>query len=327
MPNTTVYFATNRVANANDFSAEIVRPDPALVTYGAIEVTDTDLTHPYSGTMGPVTDASMGTFGAGALNAIVNGADNLLIFIHGFANSFDDAIKRAAFNKAWFAAGGAAGDTTVVAFTWPSIGTVIEFGEDLTEPYKTDRKQAGNSGLHLAHFFLEVEKLVAAFRSLRPNRRVFLLAHSMGNLALQAAVSAWFPLRTTATPVFDEVLLAAPDEEFTSFEEPLGQRLTRLVDLGSRITIYYSGIDKILFMLSAPINGIQRLGTLGPNKMKDVILYPASKFRMRGCAFVDDYEHNTFDSVHQYYRRSPKVRADIVAMMNDGPSGDRIADL
>jgi esterase/lipase superfamily enzyme len=327
MPDATVYFATNRKAEGDGFGADIVRPDPGLMTYGTIEVTNTDLTLPYSGTMGPVTDASMGTFGTATLNTIVNGPDNLLIFIHGFANSFDDAIKRAAYNKAWFAAGGAAGETTVVAFTWPSVGTVVEFGEDLTEPYKTDQKQAGNSGPHLARFFLEVETLVAAFRTLRPNRRAFLLVHSMGNWALQAGISAWFPMRRTNTSIFDEVFLAAPDEDFTSFEVPMGQRLTHLPDMGKRITIYYSGIDKILFMLSAPINGVQRLGTLGPNKMKDMTIYPPEKFRIRGCAFVDDYLHDSFDAVHQYYRKSPKVRTDIVAMMNGNPSGDRVADL
>ncbi|HEY2069864.1 MAG TPA: alpha/beta fold hydrolase [Rhizomicrobium sp.] len=321
---TTVYFATNRNPMGVGFGANIADTDPTKTLFAAVDVSGTDLLNADSGVLGPITDRSTGTFGGGALNSIVNGADNLLIFIHGFANSFEDSIKRAAYNRAWFADGGAQGETAMVAFSWPSAGTIVDFGEALTAPYKADQVNAGNSGDHLAYFFLQIDKIAATFKSLRPNRRVFLLAHSMGNWALQAGVSAWYPQRTEAGPVFDEVILAAPDEHFTSFEFPLGQRLTRLPDLTRRTTIYYSGIDKILFMLSAPVNGVQRLGTLGPQRMNDETLYTASKFRMRNCGFVNDYHHGTFDAVHQYYRLSPKVRADIVAMMNGGPSGARI---
>ncbi len=316
MADTTVYFATSRKASGDGFGAEL---DPAQTTFGAIKVTGTTLADADSGTMGPVTDRTMGTFGTAALNSIVNGGDNLLIFIHGFANSFEDAIKRAAFNRAWFAAGGAAGETTVVAFTWPSPGKTIGSLSALEKPYKSDQKNAGGSGPHLAQFFLEVDKLVAAFRGFRPNRRVFLLAHSMGNWALQAGVAEWYAKRTTDKVVFDEVFLAAPDENYNSFEGTPGERLTRLADLGKRITIYYNGTDKILYLLSKIINGTPRLGTLGPKKMRDAQVYPAEKFRMRGCAFVADYHHGTFDAVHQYYRLSPKVREDVVAMMNGKP--------
>jgi esterase/lipase superfamily enzyme len=324
MADTTVYFATNRNETATGFGGAIADPDPAKTLFASIKVTGTDLADAGSGVMGPVADRSAGTFGAGALNAIVNGGDNLLIFIHGFANAFDDAIKRAAYNRAWFAAGGAAGETTVVAFTWPSSGTTAGSLSDLTGPYKNDQANAGKSGGHLARFFLEVDKIAAAFKRLRPNRRVFLLVHSMGNWALQAGVQAWYPMRTERGPVFDEVILAAPDENFNSFEAPPGERLTRLADLGKRISIYFSGSDKILFLLSEAINGVRRLGTLGPDKINDDTIYPAAKFRMRNAGVLNDYPRATFDAGHQYYRLSPTVRADIVAMMNGGPSGERV---
>jgi esterase/lipase superfamily enzyme len=321
---TTVYFATNRNPVGQSFGPLPGDLSPDKTVFASVQVSGTDLASADSGQLGPITDRSAGTFSTAALNAIVNGGDNLLIFVHGFANAFEDAIKRAAYNRAWFAAGGAAGNTTVVAFTWPSSSTVMGSISDLTGPYTADQGHAGNSGPQLARFFLEVDKIATAFKKLRPNRRVFLLAHSMGNWALQAGVQAWYPQRTQAGPVFDEVFLAAPDENFNSFESPPGQRLTRLADLGKRITIYFNGNDKILFLLSECINNVRRLGTLGPDQINDTTLYPASKFRLRNAGAVRDYPHATFDAVHQYYRLSPTVRADIVAMMNGNPSGERV---
>jgi len=321
---TTVYFATNRNPAGNGFGSLIADPDPANTLFASVEVTGTDIADAQSGKLGTITGKSVGTFGTGALYAIVNGGDNLLVFVHGFANSFEDAIKRAAFNRAWFAAGGAAGETTVVAFTWPSSGTTVGSISDLAGPYRDDQGSAGKSGEHLARFFLEIDKIATAFKKLRPSRRVFLLVHSMGNWALQAGVQAWYPKRTETGPVFDEVILAAPDENFNSFEATPGERLTRLADLGERITIYFSGSDKILFLLSEGINGVRRLGTLGPDKINDLTIYPAAKFRLRNAGVLNDYPRATFDAGHQYYRLSPTVRADIVAMMNGNPSGERV---
>ena len=42
---------------------------------------------------------------------------------------------------------------------------------------------------------------------------------------------------------------------------------------------------------------------------------------MLDCAEVNDYDlWNPPDASHQYYRRSPKVRADIVAAMRKDPN-------
>jgi hypothetical protein len=53
----------------------------------------------------------------------------------------------------------------------------------------------------------------------------------------------------------------------------------------------------------------------------DTALYPPARFRMPDCAEVNDYDLlNPPDASHQYYRRSPKVRADIVAVMRNDPN-------
>ncbi len=329
MAETTVFFATNRKAQGGGFGADIVGPDPSLMTYGSILVSNIDLGNTDSGTMAPIADHQMGSFGADSRTAIVNSGQNLLVFIHGFDNSFDDAIKRAGFNRAWFADGGAPGDTTVVAFTWPSLGQVLANNPtSLTSGYKTDQAQAGNSGFHIAKFFLEIDKLATAFRLAKPNGRIFLLAHSMGNWALQAGVASWFQQRTSQDVVFDEIFLAAADECYDSFEAPGGQRLSGLPKIAQRISIYYSDRDIILWV-SNGINGVPRLGGAdGPKDKYNQEVYPTAKFRMRECAGVDDYDYfDTVDASHQYYRRSKKVRADIVSMMSGGASGKPIDSL
>jgi esterase/lipase superfamily enzyme len=281
-----------------------------------------------SGQMGPIMDRTMGHFAANSLTAIVNGGQNLLVFIHGFDNSFEDAIKRAAYNRAWFADGGAIGATSVVAFTWPSLGELLAKNPtSLTSGYKGDQGQAGASGFHIAKFFLEIDKLEKAFRMVKPNGRIFLLAHSMGNWALQAGIASWFQQRGSNDIVFDEVFLAAPDERFDTFDAPAGQRLSRLKDIAHRITVYYSGMDSIIW-LSNGINGVLRLGFAGPGDKSDNTEFPPAKYRMRECGGVFDYNClDGFDASHQYYRKSRKVRTDIVAIMGGGPSGAKIDTL
>lgn len=328
MADTTVYFATNRQAAGTGFGANIVGPDAAQITYGSIAVTQINLNDANSGQMSAIADRTMGSFAANSLTAMVNGGENLLVFIHGFDNSFEDAIKRAGFNRAWFADGGAPGATTVVAFTWPSMGQLLATNPtSLTSGYRTDQSVAGSSGFHIAKFFLEIDKLTAAFRQAKPKGRVFLLAHSMGNWALQAGVQSWFQQRASADVVFDEVFLAAADERFDSFEQPAGGRLSLLSRLAKRVSIYSSDLDTIIW-LSNSVNGIPRIGFEGPKDKSNQHVYPPATFRMRGCGGVMDYNYfDTFDASHQYYRRSKKVRKDIVAMMTGGPSGKPIDTL
>jgi len=122
-----------------------------------------------------------------------------LVFVHGFANAFEAAISRAAFNREWFASSPVAGaDMTVLAFTWPSAGATIAVPPHfLSGAYRADQARASSSGAHLAWFLDEVKSLRDEAKRQNPRRRVVLLAHSMGNFALAAGVQAWFLSRGT----------------------------------------------------------------------------------------------------------------------------------
>jgi esterase/lipase superfamily enzyme len=140
---------------------------------------------------------------------------------------------------------------------------------------------------------------------------VILLAHSMGNWALEAGVEAFFYQVPPPPLTFDEVVLAAADEVATTFETPDGGRLARLSGIWKRISVYS---NDVAMFLSMAVNRNDRLGKDGADNKTNTTLYPPATFRNVDCAGVDDYgKLDPIDATHQYYRRSPIVRADIAA--------------
>jgi esterase/lipase superfamily enzyme len=315
---TTVYFATNRrIAGAaedyRNYGDAIVPPtDPTALTYGTAFVADANLTADTVGAITAIQSISKGRFSDEAFGDLSNAGRNLLVFIHGFDNSFENAITRAAFNQQWFAKSGLAGaNTTVIAFSWPSLGRLISLPLPQAD-YFHDQTTAGQSGPHIMSFLANLEPIARKTRA--AGRRVFLLTHSMGNWALQAAVESWFAHGNGATELFDEAFLAAADERYDSFSFPAEARLSDLKQLAKRISIYYSTADAVL-CLSMVLNlGAKRLGQEGPHDRRDMALFPPAQYRMVDCSSFDDYERD-FQGSHQYYRRSARARSDIAGKM------------
>jgi esterase/lipase superfamily enzyme len=321
---TTVYFATNRKNDGTErfgFGARIVLNNPAAITYAVTEVTNIVLPDESSGNLANPTDISQGNFSDTARRDIIGAGKNLLIFIHGFDNTFEDAIQRAAFNHDWFASADPKADTTVIAFTWPSAGVLVDNPPHLfTDAYLADQSQAGKSGFHIASFLSNIDALQRTFRAANLDGKVFLLAHSMGNWALQAAVQSWFDERTGNDIMFDDVFLAAADEVADTFERPVGGRLSNLKKLAKRISIYSNRADVVIWV-STTINLNRRLGFDGPDDKSNNTAYPSTLFRIVDCTEVNDYDRaSPFDASHQYYRRSKIVRDDIVAVMRNDPA-------
>jgi esterase/lipase superfamily enzyme len=193
---TTVYFATNRVVTGSasewrNYGTSIVTPsDPAAMTYATAFDDNANLTADTTGAIESIQNIRLGGFSDDMLADLSTPGRNLLVFIHGFDNSFENAITRAAFNREWFAQSGvAAADTTVVALTWPSLGKLLGFPLPW-EDYIRDQTMAGQSGLHTMSFLANLEPVIKTARA--AGSRVFLLAHSMGNWVLQAAAESWF---------------------------------------------------------------------------------------------------------------------------------------
>ena len=108
----TVHFATNRVLDGppdqvGSYSESVVAPsNPNEVTYGTAFVDDANLTADTIGAITSIQTIGKGQFSQSAIDDLSDPGRNLLVFIHGFDNSFENAITRAAFNQQWFAASG-----------------------------------------------------------------------------------------------------------------------------------------------------------------------------------------------------------------------------
>ncbi len=313
----TVHYATNRaVAGPPDqvgsYTADIVAPsDPTQITYGTAFVADANLTADTDGAVTSIQGVAKGGFDGDARGDLSAPGRNLLVFIHGFNNTFEAAITRAAFITQWFAGSGLPGtDTSVVAFSWPSLGKLFSF-PDLSGDYRTDQGKAGQSGVHLMSFFANLQPLLAAAR--RSGRRVILVTHSMGNWVLQAGIESWLMHNNGPAVLFDAAVLAAADEVYDSFSYPFPQRLSGLTHFAGQVSAYFSRADEAL-ILSNLVNGVQRLGQDGPAGDSDTTKFPPALFRTMDCTACQDYDFNTSSS-HEYYRRSPTVRADIASVI------------
>lgn len=308
MTNQTVYYVTNRVVdgsyyNPASYTADIEPPSDEKGRTGAAFISGIDVATNNYGKIEQIQSSSE--------DDVINSNRDLFIFIPGFDNSFTDAITRCAANAVWLSNGKL--DLTAVVFSWPSLGQLI--GPPLPwSDYKRDQVMAEHSAYHIAAFFQGLLPAIQATK--KAGKKVMLLAHSMGNLALQAGVESWFLHGFGNIKLFDDVVLAAPDIGYDAFDYAPPARLANLAKLTDRITVYYSLKDEVL-RLSQVINGVQRLGEAGPRDMDEGTKFMSSMYDFVDCSDVKDYDYS-FQNSHQYYRLSPIVRNDIVRVFASG---------
>ncbi len=160
---------------------------------------------------------------------------SLLIFVHGYNVSFEDAAIRAAQIAADTDLDGA-----VLIFDWPSAGAMSS--------YVRDQQAARNAGFYLARFLRDFPASVDA-------DRVLLVAHSMGSEVVSRAIS----ILGDSVPPITHAVFAAPDVDARFFRREV---LPRLVPKAKRITVYASNEDEAL-RASRVLNGVWRLGLGG----------------------------------------------------------------
>ncbi len=308
---TTVFFATNRVLSGapNDIDSYTARMQPAdtsqNMVYGSAFIDGIDLASNNAGTIAQINETALGRFPDNALGDLGDGGRNLLVFIHGFDNTFSDALTRAAFNREWMAAAGTPGtDATVVSFSWPSSGRILGFPV-LTSAYSGDQNMARQSANHLMSFLANLEPILTEAR--RNGHRTILLAHSMGNLALQGAVETWLKDGNGRAQLFDVAALAAADCAYDTFAQTGFARLSGLPQLVGRTSIYFSHADVVLDLSKIVNEGMQRLGQDGPENRTDKTLFPEDVFTMVDATGFDDYDRTPL-ATHQYYRLSKDCR-------------------
>lgn len=133
-----------------------------------------------------------------------------LVFIHGYCVSFEDGARRTAQLTYDLGFKGAH-----ILYSWPSAASV--------EGYPVDEETINWTKPHLASFLADVVRKSQA-------QTVHIIAHSMGSRAL-ARMLEIFPL-SQRSPVFNEIVLAAPDVDTGEFQnlakaiQPAAKRFT-----------------------------------------------------------------------------------------------------
>src|SRR5258708_15435228 len=119
-----ISFETNRPQVGGDQMGPFGWGTPAAgnALFCAVATVDNvDVTTPSSGRITKIDKLVSGNFGPQHLQPILSSGNDVLVFVHGCANDFTDAITRAAYNQAWLAASNLPNSAfDVIAFTWPA---------------------------------------------------------------------------------------------------------------------------------------------------------------------------------------------------------------
>lgn len=232
------------------------------------------------------------------------------LFIHGFNFTFRESAARAAQLKQWLADGGQ--DMVTMMFAWPSGG-----GGESVRAYNDDRQRARASGVALGRALLKaVDFIRNTKRSERCNGRIHLMAHSMGNWALQGAIQSMRAfVGDNIPPLFDEVVLVAADDDADTLGDT--RKLAPLLRGCRRVTVYYNHQDLALKASDVVIGNPDRLGRSGPanrsSLSEKVASVNVSRVIIREAPAATAWTVD--DTGHQYYRNNARVRQDLLAVL------------
>ena len=241
-----------------------------------------------------------------------------VVFVHGFNNSFDDAVVRIA--QAWHLAGR---QGIPIVYTWPAGAGVFE--------YARDRESGEFTIVHLKLFLCSLARC-------QQIERVHVVSHSRGtdvattairelNAELRGAGQSLVvqSLRLTPYPTdpsakrpttadllkLHTLVLAAPDIDLEVFQQRfIGEAL---VNSARRVVIYFSPTDKALDWAGWLFGSQKRLGMLALDDFTP---------EMRSLlAQLDQPELVQCDvsgtSSHSYLLQHPGAFSDLILMLRD----------
>lgn len=202
------------------------------------------------------------------------------VFIHGYCNTFQDALFRSAQMTFDMSFSGAC-----LCYSWPSAGKISS--------YLRDGVNAEWSVPHLEDFLMKLSSV--------PNiDQLHLVAHSMGNQVLVGAMEN-LQLKGQETR-FNQILLTAPDIDAGVFHQ-VHDKITAMAD---RVTLYASRNDRAL-KASGDFTDFPRLGDISEGI-----------FISDGMDTIDASDVDTDLYGHNYFAGSDSVLDDIRRLMDDG---------
>lgn len=229
------------------------------------------------------------------------GRDTIL-YVHGFNNNFEDSISEAL--ELDRALGGA---YNIVVYSWPSNGRLV-IG------YYPDRHDAEVSGLGLARAFLKLRAFLSNMSAEDAcERKIHLIAHSMGNYVLRHALQKMQQVEGAppTARLFDQVVLAAADEDADALEYP--HKLANLSNLCNRLNIYFNQGDRALVVSDKLKGNPDRLGHDGPR-------HPHAVTQKTVLIDVGGVVHGDTRAQHGYIRQDPEVLSDLKQVLLGTPS-------
>jgi esterase/lipase superfamily enzyme len=209
-----------------------------------------------------------------------SGANAVLLFVHGYKNSFDDALFRTAQIAYDVHFKGA-----VAMFSWPSVNRFAGYMED----YR-------NAEWSIPVFAAALKRVIAATHS----SEIYIIAHSMGNQVVTRGLAQLVQDDPSVKGRVRELILAAPDIDAAMFKRDIAPFLAQAAQ---RTTLYASSKDYALFA-SRKLQGYSRAG----DTVRGVLVVPPIQTVDASRASADFLGHS-------YVADSQGILADIAEII------------
>ena len=169
---------------------------------------------------------------------------DILVFVHGYKNGFEEARLRTAQIAADSHFGG-----VPILFTWPSKNEILGYASD------KDSATASRDAL---------QELLEDLAKTPGIGKVHILAHSMGGwLAMEALRQSAIAGNHGLSGRLGEVMLASPDIDMDVF----AKQMTK-IQLAA-VTVFATANDRALSLSSVIAQARQRVGAIDPSKPED----------------------------------------------------------
>ncbi len=306
----TIFYATNRKRTGSKEPIDFYggeRADTPYIDYGRCEISIPAnhkrgvMESPFLGlnffrddkqhiVLKSITPLSAESFFS-TINAKVNqgseksrlGRGDLVIYIHGYNTTFENAAKRTAQIAFDYGFQG-----VPLMFSWPSDGKLVS--------YPSDREDITWSVTHIEQFFNDVLTRTRA-------KRVHLIAHSLGNQGLIDVLNTMALRRGgNGPPLFENIILSAPDFDAELFQQQIAPNS---ISLARRWTLYTSKKDGVL-NISASFNNAWRLGLSPVTIVPGMDIIDASEVEVTPWSLPES---------HSYFASKQTVVDDIIATL------------
>lgn len=228
-------------------------------------------------------------------------ANEVVVFVHGFNNDFDDAAFTLA--ELWHYLGR---EQVPILYTWPA-------GRGGPAGYIYDRESGEFTIHHLKSVFRFLHSIpeIDTFHLIAHSRGTDVLSSAIRELAIEARASgaAW-PAKFRGS----HIILAAPDLDM----DVVSQRIVaeQLGRETRNISIYTSRSDKAIGLAEHFFKSVKRIGRLGAEDMPET--GASSMPNIEGLSFIELEEVQSAGSSHGYFHSDPSASSDLILMIRYG---------